>query len=179
MLRWYRLLAAPTFIVSLCLFAVFVTACSDDHAHDTDPADPIEEAVEHGCKHFANGPAKAFTLAKDAAAKPTDLTLEHHRLDVTFVAVAGGNGGFGSWKIAAAGDYVLALSDDIAVKVTGAGDVAVTAEKSLSKPNACPAAADAHVYELGVGTYTFSFGPSTATGVKLVLQAATGAHDEH
>jgi len=164
---------------SLSLLAVsllcVLAACHDDSGE----ADPVEAGIVDGCGHLKGGPDKAFTLAKDAASTPPDLTLKHHRHDLTFVDVPGGKGGVGTWKLADKADYVVLLSDDVALKVTGGDGKEVAKETSLVKPSGCAEAAVAHVYELTVGTYTFEFGPATATGVKLTLTEAVAGDDGH
>ena len=87
-------------------------------------------------------------------------------------------GGEGTFKIAEKGDYVLNLSDDVPIKVKDKDGKDVAAESSKSKPSQCAEAAVAHVHELAVGTYTFAFGPTDATGVKLVVEHAV-AHEAH
>lgn len=163
--------------LSLTLFAIGGVACDshDDHDHK-EVEDHFAEAVTDACTHLKNGPAKAHTLTKDATGAP-DMTVEHHRLDLTFVDVGSGQGGVGTWKSGEETDYVLLMSADVPVKITDASGAEVTPEESLKTPSACPEAAIAHKVELPVGTYTLTFGPSTDTGVKAVVSEVGGEHD--
>ena len=133
---------------------------------------PIEEAVEHGCKHFTDGPAKAFTLP-NSPVDPPDLSLLHHRHDLTLSQTKDGKrGGRGIWKNSEAGDAVLMLSADVALVVSDSAGAEVKPERTLTKPSGCAAVAVAHAYDLGIGTYTWKLGPTDASTLQLVFQHA-------
>ncbi len=164
-----------TNLTLLCVLA----GCHDDHDHDSHE-DPVTESIEHSCKHYEEGPAKVITLG-EAGKQAPDLTFEHHRLDVTFVAHADGDkGGVGTWKITKKGDYIVMLSDDVPVALLDKDGAAVKATKSLQKPIAgCAAAAVAHVHALTVGSWTLSIGPTKATGAKILLVEVETEHKDH
>lgn len=163
-------------LLALALLAFAATGCDspDDHGHAA-VEDHFAEAVADACTHLKNGPAKAHTLTKDAGGAP-DLTIEHNRLDLTFVDVGSGQGGVGTWKSGEATDYVLLMSADVAVKITDSTGAEVKPEESLPTPSGCPEAAIAHKVEFAVGTYTLTFGPGTDTGVKAIISEVGGEH---
>lgn len=160
--------------LSLSLFAIGAAGCDSRDDQDRAPVeDHFAEAVTDACTHLKNGPAKAHTLTKDATGAP-DLTVEHNRLDLTFVDVGAGQGGVGTWKSAEATDYVLLMSANVSVKITDSTGAEVKPEETLSTPSGCAEAAVAHKIELAVGTYTLSFGPGTDTAVKAVISEVGG-----
>ncbi len=152
------------------LVALAFAACDDhDHDHDHDHADPTEEA----CEHAAEGPFEAVNAA-EAAAAPAIQGFEHSRVDITLLAGADGNGGSVAFNVAAEGDYVFFLSDDVPLAFSDDdGEVAIEATATI---DACAEVAVSYTVELSPGVTVLTFGPTDATEVGLVFEAA-GAHD--
>ncbi len=166
----------------LCALVVALFGCHA-HEHDDDDVgnDPVSTTIKHSCVHFDAGPAKVVTLAGASGAAP-DLTVEHHRHDLIFVALQSDQkGGDGVWKVAEKGEYLIMLSDDVPVVLLDKDGQVASAEKTLSKPVAgCDAAALGHLYDLTLGTWTLRFGPTAASGVKMTFGAVENdAHAAH
>ena len=163
-------LHAPVMILALLTALTLTSSCGHDHG----------SVLEEGCEHMEAGPNKAVTAAAASAGAP-DATAEHTRIDLALVDVEGGKGGVVQVKPETAGEYYLFLSADVPVKLTKAADGSqVAPEKTLGAVAECTSAIPKHyVYDLAVGTYELTFGPTTQTSVRFVFERDAGeeGHD--
>lgn len=161
-----------------CVMALSLVsgACSDEH----DEEDHGESIEDEGCEHIQEGPAKAVTASADTAQAP-DATAEHTRIDLSLVDVEGGKGGAVQLVPDEAGDFYLFLSDDVSVTLTKAADGSVvTPELSEGAVEACAAEIPKHyVYDLEVGTYLLTVGPTTLDKVSFVFEHNAGEAHAH
>lgn len=136
-----------------------------------------EEDVE-ACEHIKEGPGVSVTAAKDASATLPTVNEPHKRYDVSLVAesTGGARSGLVSYASTAEGDYALYLSADVPVEVTDSAGAAVAFESTTGSISSCTEVKSKRVVELGVGTYTFRFGPTSQFSVSLVVESAAHAH---
>lgn len=139
---------------------------------------PAEESADvEGCEHLEEGPATAVTATATSQDAPA-VSDDHRRYDISLVDVAGGKGGNVKFASAEQGDFILFLGANVPVKVLDSNGGEVAIEESATSSATCDAIKGRHVVELGVGTYTFEFGPTPATLVQLVLEHGEHAHEE-
>jgi len=136
-----------------------------------------EEDVE-ACEHLKEGPGVAVTAAKDASAALPTVNEPHKRYDIALVAesTGGAYGGLVSYASAAEGDYAVFLSADVPLEVTDSAGTVVAFESTVGSVSSCTEVKSKRVLELGVGTYTFRFGPTSQSSVSLVVESAAHAH---
>jgi FAD/FMN-containing dehydrogenase len=135
-----------------------------------------ETADTEACEHLQNGPQSAVTATAAAAGAPA-VSNDHKRYDITLVDVTGGKGGSVSFASSEAAEYVFFLNADVPFKATDASGQTVAIEASATSSSECGDIKGRHIVPLGVGTYTLSFGPTSATSVSLVIEEE--AHEEH
>lgn len=126
-----------------------------------------------GCEHIANGPAQTITAAENTADAP-EVGTDHKRYDVGLVDMSGGKGGVVKFASSEHGSYVIYLDVDVPVTVRDARNAQYPLS-STSSIESCSEVKARHEVHLDVGTYFFSFGPTDAEKVGLVLEQ--GAHD--
>ncbi|MCY0996093.1 hypothetical protein OWM54_02985 [Myxococcus sp. MISCRS1] len=150
--------------------ALLTTACGDDEPHE-------EDVDVEGCEHLAEGPSTAVNATLTGT--PPSVSNDHRRYDISLVDGAGGRRGSVSFAAAEATDYVLYLSADVPVVITDASGAAVEIEESAKSSESCTDIKGRHVVPLSVGTFTFTFGPTTAASVNLVIEEASHEGHEH
>ncbi|HVG57065.1 MAG TPA: hypothetical protein VNA24_00820 [Hyalangium sp.] len=152
---------------AVLLSAALVMGCGNDE----------ETADTEGCEHLQSGPATAVTATANTTGAPA-VSNDHRRYDITLTDVTGGKGGSVSFASAEAVDYVLFTSADVPVTVKDSSGMTVAPEESVKSSSTCTEVKGRHTIPLAVGTYTLTFGPTTATTVSLVIEE--GSHDhEH
>ncbi|MCI0572577.1 MAG: hypothetical protein L0Y66_17630 [Myxococcaceae bacterium] len=155
-------------LLSVLLSVVSLSACA--------PAE--EESVDiEGCEHLQEGPATSVAATTAATGAPA-VRDDHRRYDVALADVTGGRGGSVSFAVAEAGDYVIFLGADVPLAVTDPAGAAVEAEEHAKSSTVCTDIKSRSVFPLAqVGTYTLTFGPTTAATVSVVIEHAAHAHD--
>lgn len=153
--------------VSLLSSLLLASACGDEEAPQTENPD-----VE-GCEHLQEGPATPVAAASGAGAPAVDD--DHRRYDIALADVAGGKGGDVTFASAEAGDYVLFLGAAVPVAVLDGTGAQVPFESSSASSPQCAEIKARHQLELGVGSYTLRFGPSSLGAVSLVVEPAAHA----
>ena len=156
-----------------CGLAVFALTACDDHDHDHDH-EHGEDLTAEACEHGANGPFESVQAAS-AEMAPAIQGFEHSRVDITLLAEADGNGGSVAFNVGAEGDYVFFLSADVPLAFSDDTGSSIAVE-STATIDACAEIAVSYTVELAPGVATLTFGPTDATEVGLVFEAA-GAHD--
>jgi hypothetical protein len=154
-------------LLSACLLSsALLIACGE----------PNEADVE-GCEHLQEGPNVAVTATSATSGAPA-VSNDHKRYDITLPPGTGGNVGSVSFAAGEATDYVLFLGANVPVKVTDSSGQDVEFEMTATSSAECSEIKGRNLVELGVGTYTLTFGPTTQSTVSLVIEEA--AHDgEH
>jgi hypothetical protein len=152
--------------VVLLSTALFVGCGGDEESADTE-----------GCEHLQGGPATPITATASSTGAPA-VSNDHRRYDITLTDVTGGKGGSVSFAASEGMDYVFFTSADVKVTVTNASGAAITAEESVNSSSTCTEIKGRHTFPLSVGTYTLTFGPTTATSVSLVIEES-GTDHEH
>jgi hypothetical protein len=135
-----------------------------------------ETADTEGCEHLQEGPSSAINASASGTGAPA-VSNDHRRYDIALTAVTGGKGGSVSFAAAEAIDYILFTSADVAVTVKDGSGQTVSAEESVKTSSECTDVKGRHTYPLGVGTYTLTFGPTTADSVSLVIEEAANDHE--
>ncbi|AGC44715.1 hypothetical protein MYSTI_03403 [Myxococcus stipitatus DSM 14675] len=151
--------------------ALLTAACGDD----TSP--PEENVDTEGCEHLREGPSTAITATTSGT--PPSVANNHRRYDITLVDGVGGKSGSVSFAASEATDYVLYTSADVAVAISDSSGAAVAIEESAKSSPSCTDIKGRHVVPLKVGTYRFTFGPTTAASVNLVIEEASHEGHEH
>lgn len=135
-----------------------------------------EESVDtEGCEHLQSGPAATVTATATATGAPA-VSNDHKRYDVTLADVNGQKGGSVTFAASEATDYVFFLGADVAFSVANASGQAVAIEESANSSSECSDIKGRHVVPLSVGTYTLTFGPTSAASVSVVVEEA--AHED-
>jgi len=138
-----------------------------------------ESADTEGCAHLQNGPAATVTATATASGAPA-VSNDHKRYDITLVDVSGQKGGSVTFAASEATDYVFFLNADVAFSVANSSGQPVAIEESATSSSECGDIKGRHVVPLSVGTYTLTFGPTSATSVSVVIEEAAHEHDhEH
>lgn len=176
-------LSRLSLIFGLAALGFVLPACGDD-ADDTadtaaDAAVEAETVDGEGCEHQAEGPAVAVTAAVDAAgADAAAIDDDHHRYDVAFVDLAAGQkGGSVTFAADADGEFHFFFDTAVTYEVLDASGAPVARESTVASTEKCDVVHQWDVYDLSVGTYTLTFAPSDAAGVKIVVENAGAAHD--
>jgi len=136
-----------------------------------------ETADTEGCEHLQEGPATSVNASASGTGAPA-VSNDHKRYDITLTDVTGGKGGSVSFAASEGIDYVLFTNADVPVTVKDGNGQTVAAEESVKTSSVCTEVKGRHTYPLSVGTYTLTFGPTTATTVSLVIEE-TGTDHEH
>lgn len=154
----------------LLLSTALLAGCGDD--------EPTESPDTEGCEHLQEGPASSITAAATGAGPA--VSNDHKRYDIALADVTGGKGGSVSFAVSEATEYVFFISADVPFAVTTSSGQAVEIEESTKSSETCSEIKGKHIVPLAtVGTYTLTFGPTTASQVSLVIEEA-GEHDhEH
>jgi hypothetical protein len=150
----------------LCIALPLLAVCA---------ACPGEPNVDQeGCEHLKEGPATAVTAL--ASGEGPLVADDHHRYDVSLVAITGGNGGRVRFASDEQGDFIIFLNQGVPLKVLDSSGAEVAIEASATSSTACTDIRGRHVVPLGVGTYTLSLGPTTQTSVGIVIEHAAHEH---
>jgi hypothetical protein len=129
-----------------------------------------------GCEHLKEGPAAAITASASGTGAPA-VSNDHKRYDISLTDVTGGKGGSVSFAASEGTDYILFTSADVPVVVKGSNGQTVAPEASVKTSSECTEIKGRHTFGLSVGTYTISFGPTTATSVSLVVEEGGSDHE--
>lgn len=156
--------------LALLTLLLLLAAC-DEHDHDDEHAH--EDLTAEACEHGAEGPAQAITAAEPADA-PAIQGYRHTRVDITLPAGPDGNGGSVAFNVSEAGDYAFFLTADVPLAFTADG-TALAIEDTVTV-DACEAIAVHHTVELPAGEVILTFGPTSATEVGVVFEAADHEH---
>lgn len=140
--------------------ALLATACGDD--------DKTENVDVEGCEHLQKGPSTAVTAT--ITGTPPAVGNDHRRYDIALADGTGGKTGSVSFAATEATDYVIFTSADVALSVRDAGGAQVAIEESTKSSSQCTDIKGRHVVPMKVGTYTLTFGPTTAASVSIVIE---------
>ncbi|HYH94681.1 hypothetical protein [Hyalangium sp.] len=153
---------------AVLLSTALLVGCGDEETADVE-----------GCEHLQGGPASSINATAATAGAP-EVKADHRRYDITLVDVTGGKGGTVSFASAEEAHYVLFTSADVPVAIKDGSGTTVALEESVKTSSECTEIKGRHTVELAVGTYSITFGPTSATSVSVVMEEDAGAHDhEH
>ncbi len=128
-----------------------------------------EETIDSdACEHLQEGPASAITASANATGAPA-VSNDHRRYDISLVDGTDGKGGAVSFAVAEANDYTLFLNGLVPVVLRDASGQVVQVTASGTGSSECSDIQRRHFFSLGVGTYSITFGPTTAGSVSLVI----------
>lgn len=167
-------------LLSLALFA-----CGDE----TNDAVHAEETPEgEACEHLADGPFEAITAVENPLTPdPPNAAIEHTRVDISFVDISGStpnteDGSFGgtvAFEAAEAAEYLFFLSEAVPLSVFDAtAGVFIPVEEEVVGSDLCSEIAVTHTYDLEVGTYLLTFGPTDVFETGMVHEEAGGHTEE-
>jgi hypothetical protein len=130
-----------------------------------------EEALSDACEHLQEGPASAITASASATGAPA-VSNDHRRYDISLIDGTDGKGGSVSFAVAEANNYTLFLNGVVPVILRDASGQLVQVTASGTDSSECSEIQRQHFFSLGVGTYSITFGPTTASSVSLVIVGA-------
>jgi hypothetical protein len=140
--------------------------------------DDEEENVDvEGCEHLQEGPSTAVTATLTGT--PPAVDDDHRRYDITLVDGTGGKTGSVSFAASEATDYVIFTGTDVPVTVKSSSGATVAIEESTKSSSECTEIKGRHVVPMTVGTYTLTFGPTTAASVSIVIEHSHEDGHEH
>ncbi len=148
------------------LLALALAGCindSHDHEHDEHP-------WEHACVHAAEAPS-SVTASSDQALSP-DVSEAHTHFGIAFT-----NGAKVKFTADEHGEFGFFLTKNVPVTLTDEAGDAVPFEETETELTGCSDLAVMHVADLEEGTHFLTFGPSSETGVGLVVEEL--AHHDH
>lgn len=150
------------------------------------PAKGTPAADIEACEHLKEGPAVAVqAVSPSATASIPNISEPHKRYDITLVASGSEFVGKVQYNSAAASEYIVFLNQDVPLTLFDTNNARVSIENSATGSAECAEVKGRHLVDLGVGTYTLSFGPTTVSSLsvvieKLVAETAVGTdHDRH
>lgn len=152
---------------AVLLSSALFLACGDEE----------ETADSEACEHLKEGPTSAVTASASGTGAPA-VSNDHRRYDIALADVTGGKGGSVSFAAAEGTDYILFTSADVPVTVKNSSGATVSPEESVKSSATCAEVKGRHTFPMSVGTYTLTFGPTTAASVSLVIEEA-GTDHEH
>ena len=135
----------------------------------------VNEADMEACEHLKEGPSSIVTATATASGAPA-VDNDHRRYDISLVDVTGGKGGFVSFGVEEAADYILFTGADVPVVVRNAAGDTVAFEASVKSSTECTDVKGRHTVPLAVGKYTLSFGPTMQGVVSLVIEEMAHEH---
>ncbi len=158
-------------LLTSLLAAMYVTGC-DDHDHDHDHEG--EGLFVEICEHLADGPIVELTAGGGPATAPA-AEGDHRRFDITLSEGSGGMFEGAVQREFGAGDYVIAVSQDLPVTVTQGDGTVVPPHHELGRTTDCEDVANSWHFEMPAGTHIVTFGPSAVQEVSVVFEE--GGHE--
>lgn len=148
-------------IASFTVAVALAGACGeeDHHEHATTAEDACEHILEQGT---------AITAIDDTTADAPDVADHHRRFDIALVGEAGSLGGYVDLVSDEAAEVTVFLSADVPITLYDSAGDEVSAESSDSVDE-CAELDNGYTYDLGVGTYLMSFGPTSEDSVSIVV----------
>lgn len=143
-------------------------ACGDE------PTD--EDPDVEGCEHLENGPYVAVTASNAPDASAPAVAADHQAYTITLPAGVIGNGGYVSFPVGEAGDYLFFLDQTVTAAFTTSAGAAIAPEESATSSPACATIRGRHLVPLEVGTAFLQLSSETVATVNLVIEPA--AHEE-
>ncbi len=128
-----------------------------------------ENVDSEPCEHLQKGPSSSVTASASAAGSPA-VSNDHRRYDNALIDEAGGKGGSVSFAVGEARDYTLFLNGEVPVNVRDANGQRIEVTVSGTGSSECAEIKRRHTFALTVGTYSLTFGPTTASSVSLVIE---------
>jgi hypothetical protein len=136
-----------------------------------------EETIDSdACEHLQEGPSATITASASATGAPA-VSNDHRRYDISLTDGTDGKGGSVSFAVAEANDYTLFLTGEVPVNVRDANNQRIEVTVSGTGSSECSEIKRRHTFALTVGTYSITFGPTTAASVSLVIVEATAEHE--
>ena len=136
------------------------------------------DSLAAACDHFEYGPFVPIQAAAEATGDLPDVSLAHHRYDVTLATDAGGQHvAFLKFAADEAKHTWFLPNEDVPVALLAADGTPVALEAASAAEIDCDAAAKAAGAELEPGTYTLRLGPTTQATLQLVVHAVEDGAD--
>ena len=145
---------------SAVLLSVALLVCCGEETIDSD-----------ACEHIQEGPASSITASASETGAPP-VSNDHRRYDISLIDRAEGKGGSVSFAVAEANDYTLFLNGEVPVNLKDANGQRLEVVASGTGSSECSEIKRRHLFELAVGTYSITFGPTPAGSVSLVIVGA-------
>jgi hypothetical protein len=161
---------------ALGIAALLSPGCHD-HDHDHDHGDGVAEEL---CFHMENGPSSAVSLPALEAGTQGDVSMEHTRFDITLLPSEAVFTGTVEFQAADEGEYAFALDRAVDFAIFDGSQRRLDAENETIDTSMCADdIATVYVYELAVGTYTLSFGPTDSESVRIVIERVVEHNHSH
>lgn len=138
----------------------------------------VSTPADDGCEHMIQGPSAALTAIADAAGDAPDMVEHHVRYDVTLPGDAGLYSGYVDLIMDEPGEFVIFLGQGVPMAVSDSNGEDVLPEVIDTDVTECAEVSAGYTFDLGVGTYRLSLGPSDDALVQVVVVDAGGdAHE--
>jgi hypothetical protein len=147
-------------IIAMASLTLLAACGSDDDGGDDHAGEDVDA---EGCEHLTEGPYVSIAAATDNATTAPPVASDHKAYSI---GLPSGAPGYATLAVAAAGDVVFFVDQDVPFKVYSSSGVEEPLEDSATSVDACVEVKGRHVAELTVGTHVLEIGP--ATGVSLV-----------
>jgi len=134
-----------------------------------------ETIIDDACEHIQEGPASTITASANETGAPV-VSNDHRRYDISLIDGADGKGGSVSFAVTEAKNYTLFLTGEVKVNLKDANGQRIEVMASGADSSECSQIKRMHFFELPVGTYSLTFGPTTESSVSLVIVGAA-AHE--
>ena len=129
------------------------------------------------CEHMKEGPAVMVSAAAAPESGP-DVSTEHMRFDVAFGDFEGMKGGYVVFRAGAVADYVFALDAVVPFALTKIDGSTIAIEETRNGATECTEVAVQHTVLLEVGSARIKLGPTSQTGVSIVVEPAEHGNEE-
>jgi hypothetical protein len=143
----------------------------------TPSTSPISEADLEGCEHLSGGTGVAVTAVASGSTPAPTVNEPHKRYEIALPGQNEQYEGIVLYNSGEEADYVVFFDRDVPFKVFDAEANEVEIEESATSSVACSTIKGRHVVPLGIGEYTFHFGPTTMASVSMVIEET--AHEEN
>lgn len=128
------------------------------------------------CEHIQEGPTSAITASASETGAPA-VSSDHRRYDLSLIDGTDGKGGSVSFTVTEADDYTLFLTEAVPVNLKDANGQRLEVEASGTGSSECSEIERRHTYSLAAGTYSLTFGPTSASSVSLVIVGLAQEHE--
>jgi hypothetical protein len=130
--------------------------------------------ADDGCEHMINGPSDALAAIAEPTGDAPDMVEHHVRYEITLAGDAAPYGGHVDLIMDEQGQFAIFVSPGVPLTVLDSSGEDVPPEAIETDVKACAEVSAGYTFELGVGTYRLSLGPSEEPEVQVVVVDVAG-----